>query len=363
MNYFNIFKSNTLAGSGNQCFYQASENEISKCRIFYKIFAPGEYEYSFLISNIIDSTFEDGSVSYANLVLDEWRIHSAAVGITDFCDANGFNEPDEMLEVTFNGQSGKTVKSGEVFTTDSVYLDFEEGEYLCFELSYSGKRIPKHDESIIPSFVLKNGEWGPSRDHPYLSMIGCNRDVKKRVCFLGDSITQGIGSTFNSYNHWAAIVADRLGDDYSFWNIGLGYARANDAATDGIWLFKAKQNDIVILCLGVNDLGRGFTADEIKANLNKIVDELVSSGCKVVLQTVPPFDYEGEKIAKWNEVNAYIRAELVNKVDLLFDVADILKRSDDEPYMTVYGDHPNDEGCRIWGEALAKELSALDMFK
>ena len=72
MNYFNIFKSNTLAGSGNQCFYTADENEISKCRIFYRIYHAGEYEYSFLLSNIIDSTFADGSESYKDLIIGEW---------------------------------------------------------------------------------------------------------------------------------------------------------------------------------------------------------------------------------------------------------------------------------------------------
>lgn len=363
MNYFNIFTSNTLAGSGNQCFYTADENKISKCRTFYKVFCGGEYEYSFLISNIIDSTFEDGSTSYGDLVIGEWKIHSASVGITDFCDYDSFKEPKEMIPITFNGLSEKTVKPGEVFTTDSVLLDADKDEYLCVEITYSGKQIPKHEESIIPSFVYTDGTWMPSKDHPFLSMVGCDREVKARVCFLGDSITQGIGSSFNSYRHWCSVVADKLGEEYSYWNIGLGYARANDAAQDGIWLYKAKQNDIVFVCMGVNDLGRGFTADQIKENLNKIVDKLTDAGCKVILQTIPPFDYEGEKITKWNNVNTFINNELSKKVDYLFDTVKILKRSDNEPYMTVYGEHPNDEGCRLWGEELAEELLKLDIFK
>ena len=363
MNYFNIFKSNTLAGSGNQCFYLSDENTISTCRTFYKVFCAGEYEYSFLLSNIIDSTFSDGKESHKDLIIGEWKIHSAKVGITDFCDEETFNEPDEMIELTFNGKAGKTIKAGEVFTTDSVILDTDDGEYICVEITYSGKQIPKHEESIISSFILMGGKWLPSRDHPFISMVGCNRDVKARVCFLGDSITQGIGSTFNSYRHWCSVVADNLGPDYSYWNIGLGYARADDAASDGIWLYKAKQNDIVFVCLGVNDLGRGFTAEQIKDNLNKIVTKLHEAGCKIILQTIPPFDYEGDKIKKWNEVNSYIKCELSKKVDYLFDVVEILKKSDDEPHMTKYGDHPNDEGCRIWGETLANEVRCLDMFK
>ena len=363
MNYFDIFKSNTLAGSGNQCFFTSDENKISKCRIFYKVFCGGEYEYSFLISNIIDSSYEDGKTSYMDLIIGEWKIHSARVGVTDFCDAESFNEPDEMIEVTFNGSREKTVKAGEVFTTDSVFIEADKDEYLCVEIEFSGMQIPKHEESIIPSFVLEDGKWIPSKDHPYLSMVGCNRDVKARICFLGDSITQGIGTTFNSYNHWASIVADRLGEDYSYWNIGLGYARANDAANDGIWLFKAKQNDIVFLCLGVNDIGRGFTSLTIGENLKKIIMKLREANCKIILQTPPPFDYAGENITKWNEINAYIKSELTDSVDYLFDTCKVLSKSEEEPHMTVYGEHPNDEGCRIWGETLANEIMNLDMFK
>jgi len=62
MNYFNIFKSNTLAGSGSQCFYLSDENTVSTCRTFYKVFCAGEYEYSFLIpviGEILDNFAKD----------------------------------------------------------------------------------------------------------------------------------------------------------------------------------------------------------------------------------------------------------------------------------------------------------------
>ncbi len=70
----------------------------------------------------------------------------------------------------------------------------------------------------------------------------------------------------NSYEHWNAVVAENLGSQYGFWNLGLGYGRAADAATDGAWFFKAKQNDIVVVCYGVNDIFQGFTISEIQKN-------------------------------------------------------------------------------------------------
>ena len=87
---------------------------------------------------------------------------------------------------------------------------------------------------------------------------------KARIAFIGDSITQGCGTTYNGYKQYAAVAAGRLGEDYAFWDLGLGYARGSDAATDGIWLYKAKQNDLVSVCFGVNDILQGHSAGEVK---------------------------------------------------------------------------------------------------
>ena len=137
-------------------------------------------------------------------------------------------------------------------------------------------------------------------------MIGVDRKAQKRIAFLGDSITQGIGTSVNSYAHWNAVFAEKLGSDYSYWNLGLGYGRADDAASDGIWLFKAKQNDIVFVCFGVNDILQGYNADEIKKNLQLIVDKLHEAGIVVIVQTVPPFDYSPEHQIIWDNVNNFI---------------------------------------------------------
>ncbi len=361
MKFFEKYVSNTVAGSGNQTFFVSDEpNEIRKGRVYYKIFAGGEFEYSMLFSNIIDSTFADGSHSHCNLVLDTWNITELKVGITSSCTEDEAAEPDTMHCLTFSGKKEKEVAPGEFFATDPIKLSPKSGEYICLEISFFGKQIPYHEESIIPSFVCENGGWVKSKLHPFPGMIGCDRRVKCRIGFLGDSITQGIGVAVNSYDHWSSVVANGLGADNAYWNLGIGYGRAADGATDGAWLFKAKQNDTVVLCFGVNDILRGYSADQIKANLEKIIDILHSNGIKVFLQSVPPFDYSGENIEKWNTVNSYIRTVLSKKAEFFFDCAEYLKKSDGEPYIAPYGGHPNSTGCKIWGENFCRELLQND---
>jgi lysophospholipase L1-like esterase len=194
---------------------------------------------------------------------------------------------------------------------------------------------------------------------PLATMIGCDRPVKKRIGFIGDSITQGIGTPKNSYEHYADVIAHTLGDSYSYWDIGIGYGRANDAATDGAWLFKAKQLGIVTVCFGVNDIFRQFNADQIIASLERIMEKLHAAGVKVLIQTVPPYDYAGAMIEKWNKVNDHIRSSMADRADGFFDVVPVLQKSEDEPHLAGYGGHPNSIGNRLWGEALAPAVAEL----
>ncbi len=359
MEYFEKYVSNTIAGSGNQTYFlNCNADEVKKGRVFYKITVGGKYQYSLLFSNVIDSTFGDGTHSHCNLIVDEWTITEAKVGISAECHSAQMVEPKEMKTLTFEGKTEKAVAPGEFFYSDPISLSFEKDEYLCLEITFKGKMIPFHEESILPSFLWdeKQKKWVLSKLHPFAAMIGCDRPVKKKIAFLGDSITQGIGVAVNSYEHWNAVVAENLGSQYGFWNLGLGYGRAADAATDGAWLFKAKQNDIVVVCYGVNDIFQGFTVSEIQKNLKKIIDILHANGVKVILQNVPPFDYSEKYLHMWHEVNKYIREELYQKADLFFDCAEYLKKSDEEPHLAPYGGHPNSEGCKIWGDNLSRVM-------
>lgn len=116
---------------------------------------------------------------------------------------------------------------------DTIDGTFANGDYSRCNMT-SGKWERKEEDAFLPSINL-----------PVPSMVGCVRAVEKRIGFFWDSITQGIGSEKNSYGHWNAVLAEKLGEKNAYWNLGIGFARASDAATNGVWLQKAKQNDFV----------------------------------------------------------------------------------------------------------------------
>lgn len=359
MNYFNKYTSNTCASSANQHYFTLDKNEVCTGRVFYKIFSGGKYNYSLLFSNIIDSTYADGDVSHKNLICNEWTIHSAKIGRCRYIPKDITNysgiEVEDFVPLTFGGKALKNVMPGEFFCSDEVELEFEKGEFLCLEMTFSGTMLPYHEESLLPIYILDGKDWKYNKKMPLPGMIGCDRKVKERIGYWGDSITQGIGSTLNSYLHWNARLSEMIGEERAHWNIGIGYGRANDAASGGAWMYKALKCDTLIVCFGVNDLCRQFTVEETKRDLTTIIDTLKANGKRVILQTIPPFDYNEERKEKWIPLNEFIHNELKDKVDFLFDCVPVLGKKD-EPHMSIYGGHPNDEGGRVWAEALYSEI-------
>lgn len=363
MDFFNTYVSNTVAGGGNQHIFYPEQGKRHTGRVFYKIFGAGEYAYSLLFSNIVDSTFANGDLSHRNIVCPSWKIEKARVArcdrdlftedFTQAAMATHINEQNfTFTDLTFDGKTEKTVAPGEFFCSDPVTLSFEKDEYLCLELTFSGIAIPYHHESVLPVFVKQDDNWVYGTQMPIAGMVGCDRPVKARIGYIGDSITQGIGPHLNSYAHWNAVLSEKLGTDYAYWNLGLGFARADDMATEGAWAYKAKHNDVVFVCYGVNDMSR-FSQERIEQNLTTIVEFLKKENITVILQTVPPAFYSEENTEKWKKINAFIKNTLSKKADMLFDVVPALGKSEEEYWIPKCGDcHPNEERSAVWAEQL-----------
>ena len=208
----------------------------------------------------------------------------------------------------------------------------------------------------MPTFAYENGSWVPDKRVPVPGMVGCDRKVSARIGYFGDSITQGIGTVPNAYTHWCALVAEALGENYSHWNLGLGYGRGQDAATDGAWMYKARHVDAAVVTFGSNDVGRGRTVAEMKADFTSIVDQLHAAGVKVFLQTLPPFDWKDEYLERWLAINDWLKHELAPRTEGFLDVAPLLADGTRGVGMSKYGKHPDEAGCFIWAEVLTTKM-------
>lgn len=131
-------------------------------------------------------------------------------------------------------------------------------------------------------------------------------DVPKIIAF-GDSLTAGLGvSPDESYPAQLQRKLNEAGYRYRVINAGV----SGDTTAGGIrrvdWVLKSRP-DIVILELGANDGLRGLAIDQVRANLEQIIQRLQAAGVKVVLagMKLPPnygADYTARFAALYEEL-------------------------------------------------------------
>ncbi|MDY3846287.1 MAG: SGNH/GDSL hydrolase family protein [Eubacteriales bacterium] len=351
-NYFDRYVSNTIAGTSNQSYFDSPQKKTSYA--FYRVSKHGKMPYSFFFSNTVDSTYADGSISKCNDLCGNWTIYKMSVctprNIYDI-----FIGASKEILLTVDGKSEKTVLPGEEFCTDEVLLDVGEAEYICVKMTFSGHKIPCHIENTIPTFsrTEDGAEIKCDKYIPLPSMVGVRRNVLGRIAFIGDSITQGIGCPENSYDNYTAVCARELKDSYSFWNLGIGYARGADFASNGAWARKAEKCDVAVVCFGVNDIFQVANAQKTMKDFDDIVNIL--SGKKIIFQTVPPFNYDESARKIWCALNEYIDSEIRGRVFAVFDNNKYLS-DEKNPQRALFGGHPNAVGAGIWGHNLAAFL-------
>jgi lysophospholipase L1-like esterase len=362
---FGSFWSGTaLAVPSNQLVTTAAPF-MNTYRTYVKPRAGGSYNWRFWMSNTTDSTYGAGPLD-PNQPGGTWRIAAATL-------ADGGTTPDgsvvagTVVPMTFGGAPSRDVGPDEKFWSDPAAIDLPDGHLLAFTWAVSaaaaGPVLTCASSSILSSWIAYAGDataqeaatgFSTTNDRLVAPALFANdRPVTNRLCFLGDSITQGIGSTRNAYSFWVAKIADGLPPEVGIWNLGSGYARAGDAASDGAWLAKAKQCGEVAIALGVNDIANEMpTPDVLLGYLTTIIGKLRAHNpaVKIILFTVPTFNFTGAAYTTWKQVNDTILSAPPAGVDRVFDVAAVLSQPAPNDglvkpeYNTGSDAHPNDAG-------------------
>jgi lysophospholipase L1-like esterase len=334
------FTSATALSTAANYIMNSPEPFTHTYRTYIRLRETGSLTLKFWHSNAVDSTWNLGEEATASEPGGEWSIEAAYVA-DGGAVPDGTVVPGSQVPLTFGGESSRLVQPGEQFWSDEALLELPEGHYLAFtwtlKAAAAGKSIPFNVEGMLVSGYDAPGNLAAQETAAAFSesdklqvlpgFLGYKKDVTKKLVFLGDSITQGVRTAKNEYSYWAARIAEGLGTEYGLWNIGSGWGRAYDVATGGAWLHKAQQGDEVLMVLGVNDLDIGQrTAAELLADLTHIISAIKQARPEtaVILSTVPPFNFEGEREAAWRTVNAAILNSPPAGVDRVFDIAAVL---------------------------------------
>lgn len=365
--FWDGYVSNTAVGTGNNFVISFHDTEVHTFRCRIKPLYYGHLTWRFWYQNSVDSTFDDGSVAAAGMPGGCWEIVSASVAT----DSGG--QEAKFLPVTFGESRQKSVCPEESFWSDPCELFIQEGGYLIFSWALRAlspeEKIPMSPDSQIPCFTRNGnqseepGMTGFLEDFnaPKPNLFAVKKEGLRRLCFLGDSITQGLHTGVDAYAFWAAKISEEIKHQFACWNVGLGFARAADAASDGPWLNKAKQCETVILCLGVNDLLHGHgTAETVLEDLQTTVKLLLSHDkeCQIILFTVPPLNDPDLCYNDWVIINETIRAGSIRGLCGVFDISKVLGCPYPKEYKARFGElHPDGNGGTAVAEFFLKYFS------
>jgi len=150
---------------------------------------------------------------------------------------------------------------------------------------------------------------------------------KLRIVTPGDSITKGVRPGVKADETFAARLEAALraeGVDASVGNVGIGGERTDQALKRLVKDVLAQKPSVVTIMYGTNDsyVDQGksasrITAEEYRANLGKLVDELRTAGITPVLMTEPRWG----KAAKLNGLGEHPNVRLEKYVEACRAVA------------------------------------------
>lgn len=180
-----------------------------------------------------------------------------------------------------------------------------------------------------------------------------SQESKKRLVFLGDSLTEGYGVAQSKA--YPALLQEKLNQEKKNWtvvNSGVSGSTTASAPSRLQWVLKTK-TDLVVIALGANDGLRGLKIEDSEKNLAKAIEIAKEKGAKVVLAgiMVPP-NYGKEYSDKFAKM--YVNLSKKYKVKLL---PFLLKDVGGVASMNLAdGIHPNEKGHEVMANTMYEFL-------
>ena len=310
----------------------------------------------------------------------------------------GAIDPASDRALTFDGSAEVVIPAGASYLSDAVAYPVEPFADLAISIHYGQppQRQTGHPGSRTTSYYAPGDHLSAvllpeakTVDSWYqIASIEVQAPHKtSAVVVLGDSITDGRGSTTNGNNRWTDMLARHLAEgrvSIGVLNAGIGGNRLLNDGTGPNTLARFNRDVLaapgvktLIVLEGVNDLGtltveHPVPVEEHEALVKRMIaayKQLAARahahGLKAYIATVMPFmgfDYyhpDAQNDADRTAVNAWIRTQ--TEFDGVIDF-DKLTADPAEPdqLLPAYdvGDkiHPSPEGYRVMGKAAAAFL-------
>lgn len=289
-----------------------------------------------------------------NYGTDSVTINAASLALAPSSASSGNGDifPSTAKGLTFRGAPGVVIPRGEAVFSDPIDFDVAAITNLAVSIyfgSISATTINGHPGSRTTSFIQASNvitaaslPAASKTKHWYiLTGIDVLADAASRtIAILGDSITDGRGSTDDGNNRWPDILAERLATNaptagVGVVNLGIGgnavFGGLGPAAVNRFDRDILGQSGVryMIIFEGVNDIGSGASSMTTATN---IVNAFIQFGNKAKARgilaygaTITPFGGNGYYSVLHEQerqyVNAWIRTNTVFDGVIDFDAA------------------------------------------
>ena len=183
--------------------------------------------------------------------------------------------------------------------------------------------------------------------------VYCNQ----KIALFGDSLMSGYG--LEQKFHLSTILEKNLKEKGFDINV-INASVSGDTTSGGLnrleWLLEKRDIDIVILCLGANDMLRGIKPSLIKQNLNKILEILQERNITIILAGMLSQETLGNEYK--NKFDR-IYPELAKKFQLTFLPFLLDGVALNAELNLNDGKHPNQKGIKIISKNLEKKLTNI----
>ncbi|MBQ8894576.1 MAG: SGNH/GDSL hydrolase family protein [Clostridia bacterium] len=255
------------------------------------------------------------------------------------------------------------------FHTDSPWMTFNAAKGNKFEVLINDLAVariefdPLRQSGITPKIELGEGEKRVTLVFPSHQEGGVLTEVeladgstvtphqhKEKILFIGDSITQGWNSHFDS-NSYAWRVTRHFDADSIIDGIGGAFYAASTFDRPDF------EPNKVIIAYGTNDFGHFKTQEELRQQMGAYLDLISAHYPKAKVYCIAPifrFDLAKErKMGSWPECRALIQQEIAKRGFQLIDGYDLVPHLD---YFFADAVHPNDIGFAEYAKNLIKNL-------
>tara|TARA_Y100000813_G_C24130794_1_gene337438 strand:- start:592 stop:1233 length:642 start_codon:yes stop_codon:yes gene_type:complete len=183
--------------------------------------------------------------------------------------------------------------------------------------------------------------------------VYCNQ----KIALFGDSLMSGYG--LEKEFHLSTILEKNLTE--KGFNVNVINASVSGDTTSGglnrlTWLLEKRDIDIVVLCLGANDMLRGIKPSSIKKNLNEILEILQERNINILLAGMLSQETLGNEYKKKFD---RIYPELAKKFKISFLPFLLDGVALNSELNLNDGKHPNQKGVKIISKNLEKKLTSL----